>query len=216
MPNHVTTEVKTAKHVLQSMINGEGNIDFNVIIPFLGEFPWDGISGAAETAAEKVLGVQVDSHPLIGALQIGSRDRVDIKALNDQDFDQFVQMLKNYRKTGFMHSLDFARKCWGTKWNAYDQLIDLEAGSARIDTAWSFPEPIILKISSQFPDEQIDIRYADEDIGSNCGQLVIKGGVVVSRDEAGRWDQMSEADQEKWRAFAYDVKGWDPDEDEAD
>lgn len=214
MPNHVTTELKAPAQVLSAMLNEEGRIDFNKLIPFEGEFPWGGISGSAETAAEKVLGTPIDGHPLIGQLQQANRERVDIKGLSDEDFEQFVQMLKNHRKTGFMHTLDFARANWGTKWNAYDQSVDLDSGVARMDTAWSFPEPLLLKLSAQFPEAQLDVRYADEDIGSNCGTLVIKGGAVVSRDESGRWDSMTKAEQDKWCAFAYEVKGWEPEEDD--
>lgn len=213
MPNHVTTELTAPAEVISALLNEEGRIDFNKLIPFEGEFPWDGISCAAETAAEKVLGIPVDGHPLLGLLQQQSRDRVDVKGLSESDFEQFIQMLKNHRKTGFMHTIDFAKAKWGTKWNAYDQRVDLESGSARMDTAWSCPEPVLLKLSEQFPDAQLDIRYADEDIGSNCGALLIKGGAVVSRDESGSWDSMTKAEQDKWCAFAYQVKGWEPEQD---
>ncbi|MDT4874982.1 hypothetical protein FQZ97_1103220 [compost metagenome] len=73
---------------------------------------------------------------------------------------------------------------------------------------------MLLKVSEQFPEVAIEIRYADEDIGSNCGQLTILGGKAIARDEAGRWDGMSKAEQDKWTAFAYEVKGWEPDPDD--
>ncbi|MDT4884858.1 Ferredoxin-like domain in Api92-like protein [compost metagenome] len=113
-----------------------------------------------------------------------------------------------------MHAMDFARERWGTKWNACDQKVDLEECRARMETAWSFPEPILLKVSEQFPDATIEVRYADEDIGSNCGSVTFLGGKAIVRDEATRWADMSEAEQKKWAAFAYEVKGWEPDTDD--
>lgn len=56
----------------------------------------------------------------------------------------------------------------------------------------------------------IRVQYADEDIGSNCGTLTIKSGAVVEWDESAGWSKMSKAEQEKWQAFAYVVKGWEP------
>jgi hypothetical protein len=146
-------------------------------------------------------------------LQASNRDRADVSKLSDESFEQFVQMMRNQRKTGFMHNMDFARSTWGTKWNACEPSID-GPGLASFETAWSFPEPVILKLSQMFPDATIEVTYADEDIGSNCGTVVFKGGAVVSRDESQGWNQMSKADQEKWQAFAYEVKGWDPETEE--
>lgn len=213
MPNWVTNKVKAPQEVIQGMLNEEGRIDFGKIIRFEGEFPWNGVIGDAETAAEHVLRVPVSDHPLVGAMQLESRNRVDLSKLSDESFEQFVQMLRNHRKTGFLHSMDFARSAWGTKWNACEPKVD-GPESASFETAWSFPEPIFLKLSSMFPEATIVLTYADEDIGSNCGTVIFKGGEAVSRDESAGWNSMSEADQQKWQAFAYDVKGWEPEPDE--
>ncbi|NIF28374.1 hypothetical protein F3J44_18560 [Pantoea sp. Tr-811] len=214
MPNWVTNKVKAPQEVIQAMLNEEGRIDFGKIIKFEGEFPWNGVMGDAETAAEHVLRVPVSDNPLVGAMQLESRNRVDLSKLSDESFEQFVQMLRNHRKTGFMHSMDFARSAWGTKWNACEPNVD-SPESASFETAWSFPEPIFIKLSQMFPEATIELAYADEDIGSNCGTVIFKGGEAVSRDESAGWNSMSEADQEKWIAFAYEVKGWECDQEEA-
>lgn len=214
MPNHVTTEIKATPEVIASMLNEEGRVDFRKIIPFAGEFPWNGIACDAETLADVVRRKPLDENPLIASLEAVIRDRVSLDQLSDESFEQFVQMLRNHRATGYLHDMDFARANWGTKWNAYDQAVDQEAGTARFDTAWSFPEPILLKVSEQFPDATIEIRYADEDIGSNCGSVTFQGGKAVARDEAQRWADMDQLQREKWQAFAYEVKRWTPDEDD--
>lgn len=213
MPNWVTNKVKAPQEVIHAMLNEEGRIDFGKIIKFEGEFPWNGVACDAETAAERTLSLPLDSHPMIGILQQSNRDRTDVRKLSDESFEQFVQMLRNHRKTGFLHRMDFARSAWGTKWNACEPNVD-GPESASFETAWSFPEPIFVKLSSMFPEATIELTYADEDIGSNCGTVTFKGGEAISRDESAGWDQMSEADQKKWQAFACEVKGWEPEPDE--
>lgn len=214
MPNHITNKVHAPKEVLATLLNAEGRIDFNTIIPFSGTFNWDGIDGLAETCAEAISGVPLNDHPLIAAMQRDSRARASIAGCSDEQFEQFVQMLRNKRATGYFHTLDFAINKWGTKWNAYDQLVDLEQGIFQFDTAWSCPQPLIRELSAHHPEAEITLQFADEDIGSNCGTLVFKGGEVCSSDVAGNWNQMSKAEQSKWSAFARELTGRTADEDD--
>lgn len=216
MPNHVTNKIKAPSHVIAALLNDEGNVDFDRIIKFDGEFPWDGVSMDAEQMAEIVTGKGVDEHPLIAALQQANRARASIKQMSDSSFDQFVQMLRNYRKCDFFHGMDFARQNWGTKWNAYSQSVDVSAGTAKFDTAWSCPKPVFEALSKRFPEDLIEVQYADEDIGSNCGSYSLQGGLVVANDIAPNWGGQSDEQKAKWRAFAFDVTGREPysDEDE--
>lgn len=215
MPNHVTNKVSAPALVLKALINESGKIDFNTILPFRGQFAWNGIDCAAEEAAAVITAQPLDDHPLIASLQQSNRSRVDALKLSDEGFEQFVQMLRNKRSCGHFNTLDFARDVWGTKWNAYDQVIDLDAGELSFDTAWSCPIPVLTELSKLHPGEEITVRFADEDTGSNCGTVKLKDGEVVSSDVAGRWNEMSEQDQKKWEAFARDLKGWpEADEDE--
>lgn len=66
---------------------------------------------------------------------------------------------------------------WGTKWDAYDfdeyAKYDKEFS---FQTAWTTPIPIIEALSRMFPDVEFNVRYADEDIGSNLGQFLMKDG----------------------------------------
>lgn len=214
MPNWVTTEIKTSPEVIKGMINDKGDIDFSTALPFLGEFEWDGVYGDAETAAEAVLKKPISTHPLIAALEAEGRSQVDITKLNDVSFDQFIQMLRNYRKCGFLHAMDHARQAWGTKWNACDSSHNAEEGTARFDTAWSCPEPLLIEVSKKFPDKTIEVMFADEDIGSNCGQFSLKNGEIISSDIAPSWSDMDEQARKKWSDFARKVKGWTDEEDE--
>ncbi len=207
MPNHITNKVDAPKEVLATLLNAEGRIDFNTIIPFTGKFEWSGIDGRAETCAEAISGIPLDDHPLIASLQRENRSKASIAGCSDEQFEQFIQMLRNKRTTGHFHTLDFARDKWGTKWNAYDQLVDLEQGVIQFDTAWSCPEPVFKALSALHPEAEITVRFADEDIGSNCGTLIFKAGEISRSDVAPRWNEMSAAEQEKWKAFALDLTG---------
>ncbi|WP_457253487.1 DUF1281 family ferredoxin-like fold protein [Pseudomonas juntendi] len=194
------------------MINEEGCIDFRKLIKFEGDFSWDMICGAAETAAEAAINLPLSKNPLLAGMQRHSRETSSVTKLNDESFEQFVQMLRNHRKCGYMHDMDFGRQAWGTKWNAYGQKIDVEASVLTFDTAWNAPLPIFKALSALHPTEEITVVFADEDIGSNCGTLKLKGGDLVEQDCAAPWDGMTEAEQTKWRAFAMEVKGWTDDE----
>lgn len=61
---------------------------------------------------------------------------------------------------------------WGTKWNAYDSYI--KTGKTWVSfiysTAWCIPLPVIMKLKILGFD--FELRYADEDIGSNCGKII--------------------------------------------
>lgn len=214
MPNHVTNKVEAPKEVLASLMNAEGRIDFNNIIPFLGKFEWDGIDGLAETCAEAITGTQLNDHPLIASLQRDSRSKASIAGCSDEQFEQFIQMLRNKRATGHFHTLDFARDKWGTRWNAYSQSVDLEQNVFQFDTAWSSPEPVFKALSALHPEAEITVRFADEDIGSNCGTLVFKAGEITQSDVAPNWNDMTKAQQAKWKAFALELTGRTEDEDD--
>lgn len=58
---------------------------------------------------------------------------------------------------------------WGTKWNAYDcdTIIGKTCITFVFSTAWTFAEPIINRL--KWLEHDLDIEYADEDWGSNCG-----------------------------------------------
>jgi Ferredoxin-like domain in Api92-like protein len=73
---------------------------------------------------------------------------------------------------------------WGTKWNAYSQ-DDTPGGyrttpgtALQFDTAWAHPEPIIFALSEKFPDVEITVHFADEDLGSNLGSYIILDGEI--------------------------------------
>lgn len=214
MPNWVTNKIKAPSAVISAMLNEQGQVDFAKMAPFPGVVEFDGVYMDAETAAAVALHLPVHEHPLIASLEVENRQRSKISSLSDEAFEQFVGMLRNHRACGYLHSMDFARKVWGTKWNACEGKVDVAAGTAEFDTAWSCPEPVLIKLSQLFPEAQIEVEYADEDIGSNAGTFTLVAGKSTASNIAPRWDRQSEEQRAFWRAFAYRVTGREPYEDE--
>ena len=69
---------------------------------------------------------------------------------------------------------------------------------------------MLVELSKRFPEDIIEVVFADEDAGSNCGRFTLKAGAVVDQDIAPAWRDMTDEEKEKWKAFAYEVKGWEP------
>ena len=65
---------------------------------------------------------------------------------------------------------EWHNKYWGTKWNAYDGYVKIEKSTITFvfSTAWSAPYPIYEQLAKKY-NFDFEVRYADEDWGSNCG-----------------------------------------------
>lgn len=66
---------------------------------------------------------------------------------------------------------DWSRRNWGTKWNSYDGEWYEEGTSIQFNTAWSTPEPVYLALAKKFPNLDFEVKFADEDMGYNCGEF---------------------------------------------
>lgn len=67
---------------------------------------------------------------------------------------------------------DWRIRNWGTKWNTTYPELTYESDNElcyEFQTAWSAPEPVYLELSRLYPDVEIDVSYADECYGQNCG-----------------------------------------------
>lgn len=75
---------------------------------------------------------------------------------------------------------------WGTKWDACHPEIVSEEDSKIVytfDTAWSAPMPVIAKLTDDFPELEITLRYVEEQGWG--GVFVLKNNKVLSHDT---WD----------------------------
>lgn len=217
MPNWITTNIEAPKHVIKSMLDANGKIDFNKVMPFEGTHDnFEGICVQAEDAAKIVCREPLSGNLILRGFELENIRNFDIKELTDESFEQFIAFLRNFRECGYFHSMDFAKKVWGTKWNACDQSVNVEEGRASFETAWACPTPVLKTLSERFPNDEIRIQYADEDIGCNCGKFTLKNGIETFSDIAPSYQSQSEEEKKKWRKFAYEVKGRTQEEIEED
>lgn len=93
----------------------------------------------------------------------------------DKAYETGRQYVSNYEKYGFPTWYEWCIHNWGTKWNASDTVI-LNTDTILFDTAWSNPEPVIMKLAEMYPDAEIEHWWADENIGYNTGHRVIRNG----------------------------------------
>ena len=79
--------------------------------------------------------------------------------------------LDNLKKYGYKDWFHWNVANWGTRWDAYDTYVETTDDEIMLGfkTAWSTPKPVFLKLAEQYPDLMINIDYADEDMGFNCG-----------------------------------------------
>lgn len=162
MPNHISNRIQfkaseddwkkeeEAFAQLQALMKTEDSpFDFNVLIPY--PEPYKSLDEARNQAEKQLEGLSKE---------------------------EYWQRQKQLPKDGYNQGgYDWCHQNWGTKWNAYEIGIDYDGIS--FQTAWSTPLPIWVEISKRFPDLRIEVEYADEDMGNNCGRLAYLNGKQV-------------------------------------
>ena len=96
--------------------------------------------------------------------------------------DLGVEEMKKYKDNNWY---DWRIKHWNTKWNAYGfepPTFSGDTGTMTFRTANCSPFPVIFKLSQKYPDVEIDLRYADEDIGYNVGEITVCAGELIDDD----------------------------------
>lgn len=118
----------------------------------------------------------------------------------------------NYMKYGYTTWYDWRCNYWGTKWGAYSNE-QKDDDTITFQTAWSNPEPIMLKLSEMYPETVIEHWWADEDRGHNTGHRTYLGGEIVDGDYHG------DSSEEAYETYAFcwgDNGCYDDDEYEED
>ena len=130
---------------------------------------------------------------------------------SEAEMENFYQTgrtyISNEEKYGFTNWYDWCATNWGTKWDVEGATVsDVEEtgdGMCQIgvqfNTAWAMPYGIFVRLSEMFPSVILSGRYADEDIGSNCGVWFGINGMVGVREV-------------NTKEFALEVLGYDTDD----
>lgn len=95
-----------------------------------------------------------------------------------------------YNSNNYKHPMNWYnwnRTHWGTKWNAYN-LSNWKKQRISFRTAWVMPDPVFKALSLKYPEAKIEVSFADEDIGRNCGIAIYKAGI---RTDYFEWDNYS-------------------------
>ena len=103
-------------------------------------------------------------------------------------FESFYPMPENIDKdeTSPMPAwYDWRIANWGTKWDCYE-CSGMFQGLGKLEisflTAWSTPAGALVKLSELYPNITIVCEFADEDTGSNVGELVFKSGEITEEN----------------------------------
>ena len=93
--------------------------------------------------------------------------------------DTYINNIKQY---GHASWYEWCIEKWGTKWAV--SRFSCDKTTMIFETAWSTPEPIFEKLSEEFPDDYIELKYADECYSNyNNGQLTFKDGLIDANME---------------------------------
>lgn len=164
MPNWIQTEIELSgseadiKSVIDLIRNEQGDVDFSKIVPYPKY--WE--------CPEKYFIKPTD----IEVKQFGFSDK---PRLHSSKFS--IDVMEDYP---YLDWYNWQVDNWGTKWNANDSYVI--SNYISYQTAWCFSEPILKKLSELFPNVEFLFKYADEDIGSNCGSGVATNGKVIFDD----------------------------------
>ena len=102
---------------------------------------------------------------------------------NVEEFDTVAERaLENAVSYGYASWYYWRVANWGVKWDVFDVSIrrtnDTEI-TVNFKTPWNTPTCAIVELSRKFPHANICVKYADEDIGSNCGWYALCKGDFV-------------------------------------
>jgi hypothetical protein len=150
---------------------GDGNFDFNAIVPMPKELV--GTTSPSYIQTQQELD---DMWNDFNRRKVGGQ-LTDWEQKTDKPFRiGITKEYSNYLIAKFGADNWYNWQCsnWGTKWNANDVFISDNVIS--FNTAWSAPVPIFVALSEKFPEVEFFIQFADEDFGHNVGEVSLLGG----------------------------------------
>jgi hypothetical protein len=214
MPNYVINQINfegdqskidtLMQSVKSKKDNGEDYVfDFNKIIPMPESL--NITSGGRVDMAMAYVNYQETmdpkglesylSYPWVKSAGIDNISQLCDYIKESVDIEEGRKAIYNEKTYGHRDWYSWSTSNWGTKWNASEPVVN--DNSIEFQTAWSTPEPVLIELSKQHPEVTIDIRYADEDIGSNCGRFVLLNGQEIDYEPGDT-------------IFACEVWGYDP------
>lgn len=181
-------------------VDEQGNkfFDFNKLIPMPEELNMT--SGSTEDRAikaymtlhgnpalQKMMDARSRFNFTAGDYRISKAEIEENANRENMSIEEFVKMGERYCLNVFYYGsttwYEWCCKNWGTKWNAVEtEFVDTD--TIEFQTAWSAPLPVVMELSRKFPERVVMIEWADEDMGSNVGQLALRDAEIAV-DEVG-------------------------------
>lgn len=167
MPNWVRNEInligsdKDVASLLAFVKTDECDFDFDRILPMPEELNIDEGSTAEKAVA------------CAEARKAGKKTciKLDEWSLKERSFDEWADLgdkyLRNKKKYGARSWYDWRMSNWGTKWLPSN--VHIRNNTVSFETAWSFPDGIYQRLAELYPNVTIEVDFADEDLGNNCG-----------------------------------------------
>ena len=245
MPNHIQNRLVVTANSNEELQNflasikgdtivddQEQLIDFNRIIPMPLPLRDTEASSRIDDAIYYYL-VKTNQEEMVSSILRHSNfytmDR--FAGRNEKELNELLEIGKQYveifKECGAKDWYDWSICHWGTKWNAYEtylETLDEYSVILSFQTAWNGVPNIIQKLTEMFPTITFDYKYADEDMGYNCGEgygedgefsfLMLQGGSEDAiRTYAECWDcdfdSFYQDDEGHWHN-----REWEDEEDE--
>lgn len=128
-------------------------------------------------------------------------ENIDYKGLGIKNLEDLGNTyLNNILEYGFDTWYDWSCENWGTKRGACHTYY-VDENNIEFDTAWSCPFKIFEEISKKY-NTRVEVEFADEDIGNNCGIVIYDKGEEIDFIEGDRelayrvWDYTDEEIEE--------------------
>ena len=201
MPNHVINKIcmqgdpKEIQSMLEQIKNddfGIGTVDFDKIIPMpksldieSGTRTENGLK-AYRQFIELYISGKTAEHALESLRSIPAKNEEAFlkqrPEISREEWELGKVAWHNLQNYGVATWYDWCIGNWATKWNAYgyEKGVDYSGNdNLCFRTAWSAPHPVLDKLSEMYPEIVMEHRWADEDIGCNCGQRTRLGGKII-------------------------------------
>ena len=186
--------------------HGNPQLDFNVIVPepkeitdseglapeedvVFGEYLATGKTTMMNDEFMRKLGGKYLNKPILGIARNVMLEACE-KTLNEKQKKCRINWYYNQMKYGYSDWYSWRQANWGTKANYGGDFLDdifiLDAEDNtnfqyNFDTAWTSPVPVLKALSKKFPDIKLEVNYADENMGFDCGTYELKKGIMVKK-----------------------------------
>lgn len=210
----LTNFLSFIKH--DKIIDGEVSvIDFNKILPMPIELNETEESSLTTSSVQYYLENSNKKH--LTSIILGNHFYSQkIKDYSNEKKDEMMligeKYFNNFLKYGAINWYRWCILNWGSKWNAYDSYITEQGdccAAIKFFTAWSGVPNIINKLTEMFPTFTFEYKYADEDMGYNCGECYGNNGEFSFNTFVGGSDEAMETYIHCWD---YDMEDFYKDE----